>query len=368
MKYDDEFIRGLQAEVMVPEVVYNKAQEAFQKIKAEGRQNQRKRISYKKLAVSAAVAVLAFATLTAGAFAMFKWNANLADKMQVSSTQQQKLAQDGTTQPVKAEDTQNGITVKAVQTIVDDTYAYMLFSVSLGDALQVSENMLFGNVEVSIDGKTEGFSWSGSVLEGTGDNEELEYQIQLVDNLKGGFQGSAVHVGFTDMVQTVPEMKETGKTDIMVEGKWDLNWVMQTSSASQEFQVEQGNQVYGANVGMVTLSPLSVVVRYDNWERSIMDEPVINEDGTVSSKESYKEPPMLWGVKMKDGTVISDISGGPGYGGYMDETGNAYESSFGFGKIIEVEQVEGLLFGNPTVKGEGIEITEEDLIEVRLIG
>lgn len=100
---NDRILRTLQQDVEIPEVVRKKADQAFARIHAEQektepdnrkvvsynkKETERKAISKRKIAVVAAVAALATATVTAGAAAYMKWSAGMAEGMQATETQQ----------------------------------------------------------------------------------------------------------------------------------------------------------------------------------------------------------------------------------------------------------------------------------------
>lgn len=91
---NDRILRTLQQDVEIPEVVRKKADQAFARIHAEQekmepdnrkvvshnkKETERKAISKRKIAVVAAVAALATATVTAGAAAYMKWSAGMAE-------------------------------------------------------------------------------------------------------------------------------------------------------------------------------------------------------------------------------------------------------------------------------------------------
>ena len=50
------------------------------------------------------------------------------------------------------------------------------------------------------------------------------------------------------------------------------------------------------------------------------------------------------GVRLKDGTTYPSLCMGPGSMGYLDEDSDTYLYSFAIDRILDVEQVECLLF------------------------
>ena len=132
---NDRILRTLQQDVEIPEVVRKKADQAFARIHAEQektepdnrkvvlynkKETERKAISKRKIAVVAAVAALATATVTAGATAYMKWSAGMAEGMQATETQQKQLEDNGMAAFTSQSCTDAGVTVTAEQSITDN--------------------------------------------------------------------------------------------------------------------------------------------------------------------------------------------------------------------------------------------------------
>jgi hypothetical protein len=76
-------------------------------------------------------------------------------------------------------------------------------------------------------------------------------------------------------------------------------------------------------------------------------------------KQEEAEPPYFTGVQLKDGTIYTGINGA-GYERYSNENPNVYESTGAFTRIIDVDQIENLLFIRSYPEGAQT-LTEENL-------
>lgn len=85
--------------------------------------------------------------------------------------------------------------------------------------------------------------------------------------------------------------------------------------------------------------------------------------GKEYETEMLAEPPLLTGVKLKDGTLVMDTQGG--VLGYTDGGKRNYEERYGMGRILDVDEVESLLFVKKPLEEER-ELTEDDLYVVNI--
>ena len=164
---NDRILRTLQQDVEIPEVVRKKADQAFARIHAEQektepdnrkvvlynkKETERKAISKRKIAVVAAVAALATATVTAGAAAYMKWSAGMAEGMQATETQQKQLEDNGMVAFTSQSCTDAGVTVTAEQSITDNYNSHISFKVE-GFQVEDGQQPDFGSISVLVNGK-----------------------------------------------------------------------------------------------------------------------------------------------------------------------------------------------------------------------
>ena len=363
----------LKKDVEIPDVVNKKADEAFKKIYAEcesGEKNteniQPKRYHTKRITVLAA-AVAALCAVTAAA-AVVRWSHSLSDGLQVSEEQMKQLESNGMNTFVEQPCTVNGVTVTAVQSITDNYYTHIAFKVE-GFELEEGEEPGFGNIKVTVDGEQDfGYSagfWDGLVadnegnpvtLDGEGlktdengniitnyvmDDGSLEYQMILANDVKeaGYFIGKNIHVELENLGVYTGKLDHTTK----VEGNWVFDWTLGGADTTRVCEMDYALEDTGATVKRLEISPISVIAEYD-FPRQIVVEECIEEDRTSGTFERYTEPPAVKGVKLKDGTVIKYLYGGPGSGGYDGDTGNTYRSKEAADRIIDPDEVESVLF------------------------
>lgn len=89
------------------------------------------------------------------------------------------------------------------------------------------------------------------------------------------------------------------------------------------------------------------------------------EDGTVETITEYEQTPWASGVKLKDGTLLKTLYGGPGTSGFVDDTSNTYVIGYAFDRVINVEEVDSIIFAKGPIDDIGA-ATEDDYYLVPL--
>lgn len=367
-------IKKLQEPVDIPPVVLEKSQQAFEKIKAEAGQETtyravRKRKSPRRIWVAAAAAAALLGTVSVGAAVYSQWwSKGLSETLHANEEQMQKLDADKAASSVNQAVTDQGVTITAVQSIVDNYYAHLSFKVEGYELAQGAEPGI-DSIEVTVDG--EDADWNGGFYNGlvSGENGEavyadgteieftedgslveryvqedgsLEYDITLMDtSQEGAFFGKTVRVVFTDL-----GTYEKTEFAPVVEGNWELEWTLQGSGEMRTCQLEVPLGESGVTVQEAQVSPISL--------RVISDVPKDPYGQAMEDPESLCEPPALTGVVMKDGTVYPYLYLGPGQQGYESEDSTRYLDTFAIDRILDVDQVESLLFRKEI-------LSEEDL-------
>lgn len=372
----------LRKEVIIPDVVNKKTEDAFAKIQRMAEDHPpvllsdiktKKRFPRKRTALIIIAATLALATMSAAAAAYMKWSKSFSEGLRMSEEQQQKLAESNLNTFVEQSCTNAGITVTAVQSMTNEYYTYIAFRVegySVEDGVQPD----FQNLSVTIDGMNDFFTF-GSFYDGlicgddgrpvhaedgspleldadgriinsyTMDDGSLEYEIYLKKtDEKGFFMNKAIHVEMQNL-GTVAKADFTPE----VEGTWTFDWNLEGSC---ETRVYEGTMALGdskATVTRVEISPISMRAEYE-----------FPKQETETTR--YSEPPKLVGVKLKDGTLLPWISMGAETMGYVDDTSNTYICSFSTNRILDISQVDSVLFRK--TEPDGTAVTEDDLYVV----
>lgn len=379
---NDRILRTLQQDVEIPEVVRKKADQAFARIHAEQektepdnrkvvsynkKETERKAISKRKIAVVAAVAALATATVTAGAAAYMKWSAGMAAFTSQSCTDA-------------------GVTVTAQQSITDNYNSHISFKVE-GFQVEDGQQPDFGSISVLVNGKDDlnldaGFydgiitgedgmpvrAFDGSsALDENGDmiyyyvqeDGSMEFDINMNNySEKGFFIGKDIQVELKDL-GTVDKAEFTRT----LEGTWSFEWTLGGADTAKTYTLNQPLGDSGATIQTVEISPISV---YAEYNFPIQKETITgeNEDGTTSESTTFKEAPPLMGIKLKDGTVIKNMYMGGGMIGYQNNSSDDYVYAYATDRIIDPDQIAYFLFINDDAPIGEQGMTEDNFYEV----
>ena len=388
----NDTIYTLQQDIEIPDIVAEKANEAFEQIRNEAKKKGDKVVTYqkpvkrskKKYAMIALAATLAVGTATAYA-AYTGWSKGLKEELRISEEQQKNLEENGMAAFSDASVTDAGVTVTAQQSITDNYYTYLSFKVD-GYPVEKGVQPGFENISVTVDGKDD-ISWGGSFYNGTvsdengmavkADGSELETEADgsIIENYvmddgsleyhmvlaksdeKGFFIGKKLHVEF----QNLGSLAKADYTPD-IEGTWALDMTLGGSDESRYTEVTQDIGDSGATVTSVELSPVSIRVTYD-FPRVEQTEEYEDENGEMQTFTSYAEAPFASGLKLKDGSTIMNLYGGPGTAGYVDEESNTYISGYAFDRVIDPEEVEAVLFRKEITNGD-TETEEPEYYEV----
>ena len=395
MKEAPDILKILEKDIKIPERVNEKAEEAFRKIYAECedkgktandviiRSDGKRR---KRTAVYIAAAVIAVSAVTAVA-AVLKWSESLSDGLQASEEQMKEMENSGMNTFVGQSCEDNGVTITAVQSITDNYYTYLAFKID-GYEIGGGEEPAIENVDVTVDGE-DNFSWNAGFWDGTVSNNEgepvtvdgerlkidengrvimnyvmddgsMEYRMILFNNEERGyFLNKPIHV-------EIENLGTSQKADYIpgIEGRWSFDWTLGGADDTLVFEPDMPLGDSGATVKQMEISPLSIMTVYDFPRREVVEEG-FDENGKPGTLTRYAEPPEAKGVRLKDGTVIKYLYGGPGGGGYEEEDSDIYLSLLNADRVIYPEEIESVLFLKPYDEyGDGL--TENDFYEVHL--
>lgn len=397
----------LQEDVVIPDVVRNKADAAFDAIRSEparlaansemtaphkgGNDRAHKKNGKKKYLLIVLAAALVFGSVHVAA-AYLNRSKSLTGELHISEEQHVQMEDSRMSSFVNQSSTVQDITVTAIQCITDNYYTHIAFRV---EGYQASAGIQpdFESIRISVDGHDSHNSFENSPIEdnfnynasfynglvsgpdGRAMNDDgtpvqlnadgslienytlkdgtMEYCITLSNTMsKGFFIGKPIHV----------ELKNLGavkKAEFQpdIEGTWSFDWTLKGSSDMRECQLNTPLGDSGADVVKAELSPISLRAEYQFPRRDTMEKG-IDENGGEITVTTPAEPPRLTGVRMKDGTVYPYLYLGPGSQGYVDNDSGRYYSTFAIDRVINVEQVESLLFAKPYEEGRGESIDE----------
>lgn len=269
--------------------------------------------------------------------------------------------------------TDQGITITAVQSIVDNYRAQITFRI---EGFELPEDEL-PHVwpTVTIDGDTHFFvSQTGWFYDGltTNENGETVYAsngqpVQLgedgclildlvandgsleythfisFDETDGRYMGKEIVFTFDNI--GFQSHQKAGTPEPQVEGSWELKWTL--TGTSDSITVTPNVKIGDSDVILLEaeIGQKTIRARYqlkDYWE---------------GWDELVEFPQMVWGVRMKDG---SEYRRGAGTNGFEDQENMIYYSQFDISDaILDISQVESLMFHKGWEKDENGELTIE---------
>lgn len=328
--------------------------------------NEIKEINKKRrlhpVAAAFVIGLLGIGSISVGAYALHKWNVGIQERFQVSTEEQAKIEQtdlvqfpDEDSKSDQTSATQNGVTVTATQTIVDNYYAYVALKVE-GYEVKPGQTPGFDQIDATLDGKpvsctsrfydgtigdehgmavrADGsevqFDAEGNVIDdymmkdGTLEYHFLFYPDTMENVEKGGFFGKDLHIELSDL-------GIVGDNEVLsdvVKGDWTCDIKLSGDQTAKSINTEQVMGDTGAVLTGCEVSPISL--------RAVFNV----ENVTISRTEADENIPLLSGVKLKDGTIIAGIADG-GTGHFFGD--NEYEEVFATNRILDVDQIESVL-------------------------
>lgn len=367
-----EKIGILQQKAELPEAVREKMHLAYEQIRQEKRVHDgmdgkkedagQTAFSRKKIAVILAAATLSMATVSVAAGGYIRWSEGLKEKLQLTKEQEEQLEETGAAESTGTSCTSQGITVTALQSITDQNFSHLAFTVK-GYSTENKEQPAFEQVIVTVDGKE--INGIGS-FQNFGEEDApvyqktdgtMEYLMQIDSNEENGLAGKKIQV-ILENLGTVNKQAEFVQD---VEGSWTLNWELAGTEKEEGLTVNQTIGDTDTSVKSIEITPLSLTIHY-NMPRKKVTKQSYGDDG-VTTWETYEEPWFFYGFRMKDGTIRQMVFQSQEQG-YDDETTEAYTVKYATDQILEKEQIEGLLYVKPG--GNLQEPGEDDLVEVKL--
>ena len=323
-----------------------------EKLAAHGKEQAMHHRTSGKILLTAAVLAALLATLT-GAAVFTRWSTSTQTRYNPSEEIKQQAEKSGLSVMLEeskgAEEpnevlsvTDQGITITAVQTIVDSFHAEIIFRIEGFDLPENKEPSVWPTV--TIDGNQDFYvSQSGWFLDGTTDGR-LEYTHYIsFQETDGRYMGKEIVFSFHSI--DYQSGQKAGMPEPQVEGNWELKWTL--TGTSDSITVTPNAKIGDSNVILLDaeIGQKTIRARYqvdDYWE---------------GWDELVELPQAVRGVRMKDG---SEHRCGAGSSGFEDEENMIYfTQSDIYDAILDVSQVESLLFhkgwekdaqGKPTIE------------------
>lgn len=352
---------------------------------AQMKETHPRKRSSRKLMIVAMAAVMLMATLT-GAAVFTRWSKTAQNRYNPSEDIKEQAEKSGLSvmlEETKSEEnpdevlsaTDQGITITAVQTIVDNYQAEITFRIEGFDVPEDEYPSVWPTV--TIDGDSHFFTGqSGAIFDGTTRNEagervyastgepvryrddefqsvilqpvaadgSIEYTHYISFNeTDGRYMGK--EIVFTFQSVDFESDQKAGMPEPQVEGNWELKWTL--TGTIDSIAITPNAKIGDSDVILLDaeIGQLSVKTRYqvkDYWE---------------GWNQLVELPQAICGIQMKDGSEHICI---PSTSGFEDQENMIYfiESTM-FDAILDVSQVESLMFhkgweldaeGKPTIQ------------------
>lgn len=352
-------------------------------------QNQKEQTMYhnseRKITFIALAAALILATLT-GAAAFTRWSVTAQNRYAPSQDIKEQAEKTGLS--VMLEETGNpentnevlsvtdqGITITAVQTIVDNYRAQITFRID-GFVLPEDEAPFVWPI-VTIDGNQHFYGMQGgSFFDGTTRNEEgnlvyastgepvrsgddefqsliLDYvaddgSLEYTHNISfqetdGRYMGKEIVFSFRSI--DLQSHQKAGTSVPQIKGNWELRWTLTGSDSNIKFS--PNTKIGDSDVILLDaeIGQLSIKTRYqlkdywDGWD------------------ELVELPQAIQGVRMKDGREYTCVSSTTGF--ENQEKMIYFIESTMFDAILDISQVDALMFHKGWEANENGQLTEQ---------
>lgn len=271
---DREKIEILQKKTEIPETVREKMQLAYEQIRQEKRihegmetqkeDSRRTGISRKKIAIILAAVTLSLATVSVTAGVYIRWSEGLKEKLQLTKTQEEELEETGAAESTEASCTSQGITVTVLQSITDQNFSHLAFSVK-GYSAETKEQPDFEQVIVKVDGKE--VNASGS-FRNFGEEDmpvyqkadgTMEYLMQIDSTEENGLAVKKIQV----ILENLGTVNKQAEFVSGVKGTWTLDWKLAGTEKEEGLSVNQMIGDTDTVVKSIEITPLSLTIHYD---------------------------------------------------------------------------------------------------------
>ena len=304
----------------------------------ERRRTSRVSVRLGKLVSAAAVATLLLA-LGVTAYAVYThWSRGMEQRLSTTAEEIEMAEQSGlsdTSQSVSA--TANGVSLSVEQTIIDRESAHIALRIE-GFTLPEGQYPDIGNWSLSFDGE-HAPNMTGGFVEGRDANDKLIFtapdgSMEFDFTAKAGgkwesFAGKEIRV-LIDSLGTGAK----GQYQALVEGPWELVWPPSSNGELLTVQPDAALGDTGIKLASAEISPISAKVTLqlpELWEG-------------YETLEVFDL--QLVGVRLKDGTMLTNIFGPPTQVGYADIDSLILEMDYSSHQILEPDQVDALIFAS----------------------
>lgn len=349
------WLEKLQEDAEIPEIVYQKVELAFDRIRTIPNPTGARKMkvktsgSRKKYAIFILAAVLMIGTLSVSAATYFHWNDKFKEEYKVTPEIEKNLNESNTAKEINQFTEHDGIRFEAVQSVADETAAIIVIKICGSEQFPLRTRMNFRNIDINVGDMEDKVSIVANLLESDSDaqpddiwNDGWTYELILVNNEEGSLLGKEIKLTFTDIIDSYEEKRTLTELPPLLESVWELSIVLDNEDNGKEYEVNQQIAGTEAKINKIRVSPVAFTVDFD-WKRQMKTETSIGANGETEAFEHAVNPPELMGVVLEDGTVLENIT--DFYNGhYTNEEFTQYQARGVFTQFIEYENVKELIF------------------------
>ncbi|MDE6925323.1 MAG: hypothetical protein K2P59_08710 [Acetatifactor sp.] len=297
-----------------------------------------KKMKKSKMIILAAAMVAVFG-LTVGASEIFKWNERAAEVFVADEEQQTALVMGQIAQEEYQTISDNGLTIRAIQTIQDNNCFYALFEVTAEDeSIQITSGYNMG-VTVNHQGGENPFSMLNLSF--------VDDSRQTVSNSRYyEITGTKTDPGNEDLNISIQFTSLNAPGEKAMEGEHLLegNWEFALSLHAAEpvcYEINRECQIAGCAVTVkrAELTPISVKLVCDEEGVRQLEE----SEGIHLDQADVLRALFVNGIRYQDGTIVEEMGHQELWAGY--ENGD-YTKTARLSSVIDVDKVCALLVGD----------------------
>lgn len=335
-----------QAFPAVPEEIHSMIVDTLNQLE-ERTPKKRHSCSKKKVFLLAAALTLTLSTAVAAA-ELIRWSEPASQVFQADEIMQNRLETEGISQQLAMSVTDQGITIKALQTVQDQNFFYALFEVIAEDETMLLTEHHAMNLSVQpLQGHEEVFSYLTWGFVDTLQQPEVSshryFEIRGTKFDTSSNEPLKLIVAFQELLE---QTANAGTGNHLVSGDWTFQLeVNQTQPKILDLNKTIILEGQDARIKQVELTPLTLTLICDGKMVKEMEHALqlrLDQADTLY-------PLQVTGIVYRDGTILDQIGFGGLTEGYSAETGD-YIKTQRLTTVVDLTQVRAILLGEEKVE------------------
>jgi len=286
----------------------------------------------RRVLMAALIAVFAFAS-TAFAAEIFQWDTRISNYLGIGERDLEELSGGGMNVGVSAEN--DGVEIKAVQTIGDANNIYILLDITAPEGTVIDPNTRFDMIYLQVEGaQSLGYSCD-MVPDGNDLDNKATMMISMDANNK--INNKIINLKFKDMGHYI---QGSGEVVSDFNGEWELNWKLDYQDISKKYKIGKELEVRGETVRVdsASISPiaLNIALSGDFFREYDSIPPVPGEGDLIELKA----------VKFKDGSILTQEDASS-WGTSIH--GSEYVINMKMKQLIDADQIQSITLNDTEI-------------------